>query len=206
MRETRAAACRVAEGADLWMISPSFQHIQPQTTKVLVRTDANAGSISDESALEGRRQQQLQQKEQQRRRVTRGAPVEADPPFLAASHRRKRTRWVRGCILAGGRLAAARLLTSLWGLQPPGSGGEPKQGSLGVPFPRRSEQVDESSHVERLPSQVAKWQVGRAVPGAPAPAGPTACLRLIRVLSRYAERRLPPAARWTSPLWCPPLS
>lgn len=81
---------RMPQRGDLWTISAAFKKNHPQTTKVWIRTDSNAGSVSDESVLlEGQRRQQ----QQQQRRGARRLHSEPDPPFVAALQRRKRTRY-----------------------------------------------------------------------------------------------------------------
>ncbi|DBB10954.1 TPA: hypothetical protein ACH3X3_007408 [Trebouxia sp. C0006] len=82
---------RAADAHDLWTVSASFSRQQPQTTKVLIRTDPDAASVNDDSADAQRRQGHAKQPLS---RQTRSKHT-LDEPILRGTPKQKRSRMTR---------------------------------------------------------------------------------------------------------------
>ncbi|KAL0019097.1 hypothetical protein WJX77_003369 [Trebouxia sp. C0004] len=82
---------RAADAHDLWTVSASFSRQQPQTTKVLIRTDPDAASVNDDSADAQRRQGHAKQPLS---RQTRSKHT-LDEPILQGTPKQKRSRITR---------------------------------------------------------------------------------------------------------------
>ncbi|KAK9816744.1 hypothetical protein WJX72_004461 [[Myrmecia] bisecta] len=91
---------RSADSADSWTVSKAWSKVVPQTTKVLVRTDAEGGSISDELQ---ERSPAPKPARTAARRVTRSKQGDGEAPVGSLSPRRKRSRTTR---VASGRFVA----------------------------------------------------------------------------------------------------
>jgi len=85
--------CRAADAHDLWTVSASFSRQQPQTTKVLIRTDPDAASVNDDSADAQRRQGHAKQSLS---RQTRSKHT-LDEPILRGTPKQKRSRYADSC-------------------------------------------------------------------------------------------------------------
>lgn len=82
---------RAADAHDLWTVSALFSRQQPQTTKVLIRTDPDAASVNDDSADAQRRQGHAKQPMS---RQTRSKHT-LDEPILRGTPKQKRSRMTR---------------------------------------------------------------------------------------------------------------
>lgn len=82
---------RAADAHDLWTVSAAFSKQQPQTTKVLIRTDPDAASVNDDSADAQRRQGLSQQAASRHTRSKHSL----DEPILQHTPKQKRSRTIR---------------------------------------------------------------------------------------------------------------
>ena len=83
-----SACYRAQEAHDLWTVAQPFSKQQPQTTKVLVRADADAASVNDDSADAQRR---LHFGKQSGSRHTRSKHP-CDEPLLHPATKQKRSK------------------------------------------------------------------------------------------------------------------
>lgn len=124
---------RVAEGADMWMVSPQYCH-EPQTVIVLVRSDSNADSICDDSQ---KCPSQPTSAKPPRRGSRSKQPTQKDSPLPVMNTRRKRTS------------------REVMNLAAKASNPTPQ-----LAMPSYSEHIDECSHIDHAPTSLLQRQQG----------------------------------------------
>lgn len=77
--------CRAEDAHDLWTVSAAFSGLEPQTTKVLVRTDPSASCVTDDTALAPRQKKQAAPSKARAKHVL-------EEPVIASAPRQKRSR------------------------------------------------------------------------------------------------------------------